>query len=142
MDDRFTDDFRRVYGFVDRVLVVCPKCAKCASISDSTSRLICPHCGRIKDNIRWDIIGPESGTLGLSLFLQTDCGGENLWAFNLDHLRFLRDYVAAKHRAHARDDNGWSNRSLANRLPKWMTSSKNRDAVLRAIDRLADSIGT
>jgi len=142
VDDTFTDDFIRVYSFVDRVLVTCPNCSRCASMTRADKRLICPHCGRTKTDIYWDIIGPNSRTLGLSLFLQTDCGGHNLWAFNAEHLRFIRDYVAADHRVHARDENGWSNRSLANRLPKWMTSATNRTDVLRAIDRLAASSGT
>jgi len=142
VDDTFTDDFTRVYSFVDRVLVSSPNCAKCATMTRGDQRLICPHCGRTKTNVYWNIIGPHSATLNLSLFLQADCCGEKLWAFNPEHLRFLRDYVAAEHRVHVRDHNGWSNRSLANRLPKWMTSAKNRDDVVRAIDRLAASCGT
>lgn len=142
VESRFTDDFTRVYSFVDVVLASCPACGECATLNSNTKRLICPHCGHTKFDIFWNIIGPNSSTLGLSLFLQTDCCGETLWAFNQDHLRFLRDYVSADQRAHARDSNGWSNRSLANRLPQWMTSSKNRENVVRAIDRLAASIGT
>ena len=142
VDDTFTDDFTRVYSFVDRVLVSCPNCSQCATMTRADKRFICAHCGRTKTGIYWDIIGPDSGTLGLSLSLQTDCCGHKLWAFNAEHLRLLRDYVSADHRVHARDEHGWSNRSLANRLPKWMTSAKNRANVLRAIDRLAASRGT
>ena len=142
VDDTFTDDFTRVYSFVDRVLVSCPNCSQCATMTRADKRFICAHCGRTKTGIYWDIIGPDSGTLGLSLYLQTDCCGHKLWAFNAEHLRFLRDYVSADHRVHARDEHGWSNRSLANRLPKWMSSAKNRANVLRAIDRLAASRGT
>ena len=72
-DDTFTDDFTRVYSFVDRVLVSCPNCSQCATMTRADKRLICPHCGRTKTDIYWDIIGPNSCTLGLSLFLQTDC---------------------------------------------------------------------
>jgi hypothetical protein len=35
-----------------------------------------------------------------------------------------------------RNDVEYSNKSLGSRLPKWMTSKKNREEVLKAIDKL------
>lgn len=55
-----------------------------------------------------------------------------LWAYNSDHLAFLRGYVEADLRE--REPN--ANASLASRLPKWLKSAKNRESVLRAVKRL------
>jgi hypothetical protein len=56
---------------------------------------------------------------------------------NKAHLDFLDRYVSAdlrERRPH--EQYGWSNQSLASRLPKWLTSAKNRGEVQRSIERL------
>src|ERR1700727_2817009 len=79
-----------------------------------------------------DRIGkPTDPAFGLSLWLQSPCCGDILWAYNATHLRALRDYVAASLRE--RTGQHWS---MFARLPKWMSAHKNRDAVLACIDRL------
>ncbi|MEM6292567.1 MAG: hypothetical protein AAGA54_14940 [Myxococcota bacterium] len=70
------------------------------------------------------------------LWLETSCCGERLWAYNVSHLRWLRRYIAASLRPAARSEEGWANRSLGSRLPRWMKLAKNRDAVLRALGTL------
>ncbi len=69
---------------------------------------------------------------GFGLRLQTRCAGEVLWAYNAEHLAFLRDYVAASIRERAPNANG----TLASRLPAWIKKAGNRDAVRRAVARL------
>lgn len=69
---------------------------------------------------------------GLDLWLRTPCTGEVLWAYNDEHLEFLRRYVGATVRERTPKQNG----SIASRLPRWMTSAKHRDEVLAAISRL------
>src|SRR5690606_31046867 len=71
------------------------------------------------------------------LWLRTPCVGHELWAYNEKHLAFIKDYVSADLRESYRDaEYGYSNKSLASRLPTWIKLSKNRDAVLAAISRL------
>jgi len=77
----------------------------------------------------WD---PSQPYLSIPLWLQTRCCGEVLWAFNWQHLAFLEDYVSRTLRKRPHK----MNTSLQSRLPKWVLSAKNRDAVLRAISRL------
>jgi hypothetical protein len=55
-----------------------------------------------------------------------------LWAYNAEHLNFLRRYVSAE----LRERLVMRNTSLASRLPKWIKSAKNRDAALKGLDRL------
>jgi len=75
----------------------------------------------------------------LPVWLQTDFSGEILWAYNLEHLDFLAAHIGAK----LRERNGFQFRvrSIGARLPRWMTSAGNREAVLKAIEKLREKAG-
>jgi hypothetical protein len=124
------------------ILIRCPHCDECAlvrstSYSDSDRKLIancfCSHC--VKE---WRIqpgghaFNDSRPYRYIPLWLQTNCCGEVLWAFNQKHLEFLEKYVSQTLRKRPRNFNG----SLQSRLPKWILSAKNRAAVLRGIKRL------
>jgi hypothetical protein len=129
-------------------------------------RLICQKCGYTQD---WHITGKPPGiefnyhrpprdlnSIGiggsfdwyfrLPLWLQTPCCGEILWAYNKEHLDFLENYVKAGLResfplkVYETERVIWRNKSLASRLPTWMKRAKNRDEVLRGIERLRKKI--
>jgi hypothetical protein len=70
------------------------------------------------------------------LWLQIECSGETLWAYNEKHLEFIENYVAAKLRERTPN----INRSLLSRLPQWIKSAKNRDEILRAIRKLKEKL--
>ena len=71
------------------------------------------------------------------LWLQTPCCGRTLWAYNDEHLTFIETLVTATLRERTRDPTfGWSNQSIASRLPSWIKAAENRGQVLRAIGRL------
>jgi hypothetical protein len=105
-------------------------------------RLVC-GCGRTRE---WDGQGVRIGApldpyFGLPLWLQGNFRGRVLWAYNAAHLRLIEAYVGASLREHRRREGlGWHNRSLVNRLPKWLKSGKNRDGLLRVISRLKESV--
>ncbi|WP_415894562.1 hypothetical protein ACMXYQ_08950 [Neptuniibacter sp. PT34_22] len=132
------------------VLVVCPKCSSKASIvpyQEESVRFSCFECGYTSTkstNIRsfqWYDEDPTDGYFGFNLWLRIDCVGESLWAFNQGHLNFLESYVGANLRERSKDEElGWRNSSLASRLPKWMKSAKNRDAILKAIGELKQKV--
>lgn len=97
----------------------------------------CPSCGSVYDlTLHWWPIESGSGArdphFGCELWYTTSCTGELLWAINDRHLEFLETYLSASLRS--RQPN--INRSLASRLPAWMTSTKNRAEVLKCIARL------
>ena len=54
------------------------------------------------------------------------------------HLAFLEDFVRARLREHARGAHGWRNQALANRLPGWMQNGKNREEILKGVERLRE----
>jgi hypothetical protein len=148
------DESRSPGPALDEVLVVCPRCAGCATVRPrdparrhpvSPHRLVCGRCALVKD---WEP-GPRTygGNYGPSLdphfsqplWLQAPCCGQTLWAYNLAHLNYIGAYVAADLRQRRRHPaHGWSNSSLASRLPRWMVLRKHRDEVLRAVAKLKE----
>lgn len=101
---------------------------------DHLAHLVC-ECGwDCQEPYRWDRLplGIIDPVFGLDLWLQAPFRGEVLWAYNGEHLAFLRDYVAAD----LRERMPKRNRSLVARLPAWIKSAKNRDDLLGAIAKL------
>lgn len=142
--ERFEDDGELIYEFGDEFLVVCPKCAgrarvfrietgsdKLAARLAAPRRLVCFSCLHRAEWTRGSmrVGGRCDWYFGLPLWLEIPCAGETLWAYNLKHLEFIERYVAARLRRRTPH----RNRSVASRLPKWLTSAKNRDEVLKAV---------
>ena len=160
MKSHFTSN-QSILNFGGRFYVVCPECSRCAVVqSRGTGRtvLTCRYCGYARadskqksslafagsvkayDAASIGIGAPIDWYFHLPLWLQTSCCGEVLWAYNGEHLAFLEAFVAAKQRTSVRDEHGWSNRSLMNRLPPWMKQAKNRDEVLRGLGKLKQKL--
>ena len=166
MNHRFTDDGARIEDFGGSFLVVCPTCSRRAVVSNRGSGanpqviLTCAACGHSEV---WKGAGPGvtySSNLEhyrpghvcigaavdwyfhLPLWLQLPCCGETLWAYGARHLEFLESYVGAGLRERGRDEEyGWSNQSLASRLPAWMKSAKNRTEVMKCLAKLRERLG-
>ncbi len=114
-------------------LVVCPRCRGCARLVEIAAadgrrrRVSCGACGAAQDDpppLRW--------------WLRIACCGHVLWATSADHLRFLAAYVASPLRERLRQH--WPDRELLARLPRWLIAARNRDAVLRCIARLEQTL--
>lgn len=131
-------------AFSDPILLRCSRCGHSGSLLlkaedresrrwQSTRRFACEECAFTYEwKPRTIVHSVRDWNDRLPLLLQIPCCGEVLWAFNERHLNFLQDYAASL----LRERIGSSNSSLASRLPSWMTSAKNRRAVLRGINRL------
>ncbi|MFO0987988.1 MAG: hypothetical protein U1F37_11585 [Alphaproteobacteria bacterium] len=147
---RATETRAPLAAFLDEVLVVCPRCAgpavskrrdPAARDTLAPRRLVCRRCGHLQESRPPAIAGlarlGHDDYFRLPLWLATPCCGELLWAFNARHLAALEAYAAADLRERRRDPaQGWSNRSMASRLPKWVKAAKNRAEVGRGIARL------
>jgi hypothetical protein len=134
---------RTIDDFVGKFFVACPECSKMATVTSSSRfgpvRLACEQCGFTKSkSVRSYSLGSaEDPYFGLPLWLQAPCSPHTLWAYNLDHLSCLKEYVEATDRRRpVRNPVDPLNKLLASRLPKWMQSSKNRDQVLKAIAKI------
>jgi predicted RNA-binding Zn-ribbon protein involved in translation (DUF1610 family) len=164
MELRTKDSYQNfVYDFIQfDILVTCPNCKKQAivkpenfsfrNVEKSDVKVICPNCGynrklldkpdsilyssngNINTGRHYVIGGAIDPFFYLPLWLKTDFEEHTLWAYNLKHLDFLRSHIEAK----LRERNGQElfNKSLGSRLPKWMTSKKNREVLLKKISEL------
>ena len=144
---RFQDSGQTLYEMMDEFLVRCPRCQRSArafSLGEKKTalfgpkRLVCANCGYSKD---WQkgavcIGGPIDAYFRQPLWLQTPCCGETLWAYNEKHLKLLEDYISAD----LRERTPGHTRSMASRLPTWMKSAKNREDVLKGIERLKQKL--
>jgi len=147
---RYVDTRESLYSFEGEVLVVCPKCAACArqirldEIDPTTQmharQLVCPKCGLAKKGGLLTLPGVRyCKDRDLTLWLQTPCCGETLWAFNLRHIETIEAYVRADLREqHKHPTHGWSNGSFVNRLPQWIKAGDNREEILKGISRLKE----
>jgi len=138
--------------FADDILVRCPACARCGHLlrlQDPRGRVVgfrfvCPACAACRDwlSARNRIIprpGAELPGFGLSLWLKAPCCGEVLWAYNARHVAFLERYVGARVRSQRSVPRTFlGNGTLESRLPRWMLSAKNRQAVLRGLRSLRE----
>ncbi|CAN5159115.1 hypothetical protein BH09BAC4_BH09BAC4_05150 [soil metagenome] len=101
----------------------------------ASKRLICSQC--VLDKIA-GVFPPSSAAtdlyFGLPLWLTAPCGSHQLWAYNYEHLLFIREHIDAQ----LRERNGLArrNQSLGSRLPKWMLAKKHRAKVLKAVAHL------
>nr|WP_188388668.1 hypothetical protein [Priestia taiwanensis] len=148
-------------SFGHEFLVACPTCkaqAKVYSLGEYSPyqtgiirRFSCLHCGLSKEYVpkrnhynqsivsysdTWvdgsiNIGGAYDWFFGYPLYLQTSCCGNILWAYNFEHLLYIKRYVEAELRG-----NYPYYLSMESRFPLWMKSAKNRAAVLKAIDKL------
>ncbi len=69
---------------------------------------------------------------GLPLWLQYPINGKIFWAYNYEHLDHLRKYVSAK----LREEQFVSKYSITQILPNFVKLAKNREKILKTIDRL------
>ena len=103
------------------------------------TQLQCPNCEtEITASITWFPERPKFAHdpfFGLPLWFVSSFRGHSLWAYNREHLTFIKRFVSAE----LREKPPNQNRSLSNRLPKWMLNSKNRSDILKAIDKMAKS---
>lgn len=134
---RFRDTGATLYELAREVLVVCPSCGSCATVA--ARRGVCPSCAWTATPSRPGFAygTAEDPILDLPLWLVTSVGGETLWAFNAEHLDLLESYVSASLRERVPDRRQYS---LVEKLPAWVKSAKNRDAVLAGIARLRERL--
>ena len=75
---------------------------------------------------------PVDPWFALPLWLQLEFRGQLLWAYNREHLEILRSGIESKLRDVWRPET----HNLLHKLPKWMLLGKNREDLLRRIERL------
>ncbi len=142
---RFLDRGRPLAMYSDLIHVVCPGCGGRAVVVSRPGlpelryyselqfrprRLVCPACGTSRDwaaqrrngaLVGVALGGPSDPFFGLPLWLQTQCCGQLLWAYNGRHLDALQSYIGADVRERTGPTMG-----MLDRLPSWMKKASNR----------------
>ncbi|MFQ6391269.1 hypothetical protein ACLNAR_26155 [Priestia aryabhattai] len=161
MKKTFLNKNNTLIGLGYEFLVVCPHCSSCAKVialddpspyvANVRRRFVCTACGATKDKVikangyrearvsyepkaNYEVIltgDPCDWYFKLPLYLQIECSGNVLWALNLEHLSYMESYIEAE----IRESHPYY-LSVESRLPKWMKLAKNRNEVLRAIQKL------
>lgn len=124
-----------VYDFTKEVYVICPNCGFNKTPEKESIR----HSNmKNSNNLIKNIVVIGGGIdpyFYLPLWLSTNVGENLFWAYNYEHLNFIKGFVSAKLRERNIEES-MSNKSLGSRLPKWITSHKNRDIILKTIEKL------
>lgn len=107
-------------------------CRNCGLAKEWSGGAVALHRGRY---------GPATDPyFGVRLWLQTETRHGWVWAYDLEHLDLIRRFV----RARLREGIPWHDHgrkmTVVARLPAWMQQARNRDEVLRAIDRVHASL--
>jgi hypothetical protein len=159
---RFRDPRATEYDFLNTVEVQCPQCRAAARVlpvpgADTSvhrpffqpRRMACPSCGatRRHDGKRLAFSSPSGARgpatdpyFGLPLWIQARTRHGWLWAYNLEHLMLIRSYVEADLRERANWYDTRQKMTLVARLPVWIKRGKNRQELIRVIDRLRASL--
>jgi len=141
---RFQDENKTISEFRTNVLVVCPKYWKKASArvdyENNSARLFCENCGYNKQKTTEAAVFGHSGNwqlsagsyFGAELWLKASFKNNVFWAYNLSHLEYLEKYISASLREHK----DRAHFTLLEKLPKFYHEAKNREALLKIIERL------
>ncbi len=102
------------------------KCTKCGETDNYKPR-------NIEQQWTYRGIGkPSDNYFGLPLWLTDNFRGNDFWAFNYDHLEYLKEYISAD----LREKNGRTHWTMVEKLPDWMKSGKNREKLMKLISEL------
>ncbi|MBS1555894.1 MAG: hypothetical protein JSU09_13295 [Bacteroidetes bacterium] len=101
----------------------------------------CPHCGITRTykpkneqyKIGYKTIGKATDPVfGLPLWFQSDIRGDLFWAYNRDHLNEIKSYVSSK----LRERQTTTHTTMVERLPNFIKEAKNRQTIIKAIEKL------
>lgn len=137
MSNRFVDANYCLADFATNTLVHCPQCNKQATVNKDDNKagtLRCRHCHYTNHK------PPENPTSGLTvdyyfgqeLWLQAAFKNELLWFHNYEHLSYVKQYISAS----IRQRNEREFFTLVEKLPQFIKSGKNRDKLLKMIEKL------
>jgi hypothetical protein len=108
------------------------------TIGLNTINIVCSNCNQAKEYEAINTRCYANSNLaidpyfGLQLWLQISLDNNIFWAYNFNHLAYLKIYVSAK----LRDEKGISKYSMTQKLPNFIKLAKNRSKIVKMIERL------
>jgi hypothetical protein len=115
-----------MYDVNEKKETIAVKCSNCGKTENYTPRNI--SLERIYESPG----NPTENYFGLPLWLNAHFRGNVFWAFNYEHLEYLKQYISAE----LREKNGRTHWTMVEKLPNWIKSSKNRDKIVKLISEL------
>ncbi|MET7253827.1 hypothetical protein [Dyadobacter fermentans] len=100
----------------------------------------CPHChvpevykpNNVPYRLKYSSERLTDPVFGLRLWFQESIKGDTFWASNREHLLEIRNYVTAR----LRERQTMRITTMVEKLPQFIKAAKNREAVLKAIERM------
>ena len=136
MSERFQDQNLGLSNFQTEVWIVCLACSKKAitavNYETKLAKLSCLHCGCSKEKATDNWQMAAHAYFDAQLWLKATFKNEVFWAYNYEHLVYLESYIAANLREHK----DRSHFTLLEKLPKFYHTAKNREALLKLIEKL------
>lgn len=104
----------------------------------NNTEISCPKCNKKNIvEIKWKIdflngkpVDPYNGE---KLWYVDSFKDNQIWAYNLDHLFYLKSFFSSSLRERGE---GAGKYSTITNLPTWMKSKKNKDDIIKVLDRL------
>lgn len=131
----YTGSFFTNREISNEIKVACTQCGYSKIGNSSSSSVAFEFKNKTINGVYYIIGAPVDPFFQIPVWLQINVGSNLLWAYNIEHLFFLKLFVSAKIRER-HQEHEFSNKSLGSRLPKWLTSAKNREKVLKKITAL------
>jgi len=137
----------RIETFDQEIKFFCSNCAvkvnnyvENVKVKKDFIKIKCPNCKKtnaykpryIKKEWVYRSDGNGDPFFNLPLWLSDNVRNNTFWAYNFEHLEYLKGYVQAKLRT--RHNGAYS--SMVERLPSWIKSEKNRDEIIKKIKKL------
>jgi len=119
---------RHMDNVKERQEEIAVRCDECENTQSYKPRFISYECGYPDSGL------PSDPYYNLPLWMHLELKGNVLWAYNYRHLDYLKSYVSAGLRERKPHGVYWM--TMLERLPDWMKSAKNREAVLKGFDKL------
>lgn len=110
-------------------------------IDEKPIKLRCPNCKAIYDHepkytkvsVKYSIFKDGFDPyMKLPLWIKNTFKGHVFWAYNHGHLAYLKKYISAK----IRERNDRQHYTMVEKLPDWIKSSKNRNTIIKLIEKL------
>ena len=126
----------------------CSNCSKeinliIPSVNEKKEKIAikCKNCGKTQEyaprNIAQEWIyrsngKPSDDYFGLPLWISSNFKDYIFWAYNYEHLNYLKLYISAE----IRESNNRTHWTMIEKLPVWMSSAKNREKLMKIIKEL------
>lgn len=104
------------------------KCPICSEVKHYKPRIdMVPFVFEIDNSKMYDT------NFNVEIWYQKDFGKSIFWAYNQLHIEYLERYIKAGLRE--RNNNGSSNGTMVSRLPKFIKEAKNREKLLKILEK-------